>query len=525
MATGAAPELIDRMLELRKGRPADAEVVKRNPKRSVFRLQMGDRCLYVKWHRFRGAWDCLLALIRGTRAEREWQNIFFCRQHGILTASAMALGCKKRWGVPVQSLLATESVEARSLKETAKALAASREGEVAAERRHMVYALGKFVRKMHDANFYHPDLHCENILVPTGRPEFCLLDLHAARPCKWLSPRRRVQNLAFLWNSLGSEGHAATDTIRFLKAYLGSGTARDTLLELLRRIKAKSARLVERHIRSRSRRCVVKSSLFTTERTPVGRVFRRKIMSVAQVTAAIRIHDTVMACGARGRVVKRHPKVNITLIDWDGSLDARQLCVKEVVRGARVRLLPARLRHRPVMLSWKAAWGLEVRKVPGPEALAIVMGKGAGGYLIMRVVESAELLMDYLDHAMTPRTPVSKRRAFIRAAAGSLKKYYAAGVLHHDLKAGNVLVREAAKEEWDFILLDLAAVRFPRRISLRSKLLNLAQLNASTPLGFTWADRLRFLRILAQDEPELADEPALNEIARITGERGRIWEC
>ena len=517
------PELIDRVLELRKGGSSGAEIVKRNPKRTVFRLRLGRRWFYVKWHRFRGTRDALVALFRGTRAERERRNSLFLQGNNVPAVSAMVLGHKRRLGLPMESFLVTEGIEGRSLKETAEAPASSDEGAAWVKRRRMAGALGEFVRKVHALKFHHPDLHSENILAPTDGAEFYLLDLHSARPCRWLSRRRRVQNLAFLWNSLASARLAATEPIRFLKAYLRPRGGRNTLLELATHVKRKSESLRERHIRSRSRRCLKESSVFTRERTPIGRVYRRRIISAEQVMEAVRTHDRVISEGPGGHVVKRHPKTNITLIDWDGSLDARRLYVKEFVRGGLLRFLPAWLRHRPAMLSWKAALGLAVRNVAGPEALAVVVGKGTSGYLIMRVVASAEVLVDYARRAMTTETPVVRRRAFTRAAAAFLKASYAAGVLHHDLKAGNVLVREARGDRWQFTLLDLAAVRFPRRIPLNWKLLNLAQLNASVPLEFTWADRLRFLRALAADEPDLANGVALGEIARITRRRGCVW--
>ena len=73
------------------------------------------------------------------------------------------------------------------------------------------------------------------------------------------------------------------------------------------------------------------------------------------------------------------------------------------------------------------------------------------------------------------------------------------------------------------LALDLAAVRFPRRIRLEDKLLNLAQLNSSVPLEVAWTDRMRFLRRLAEREPSLADRSAMAEIARLTRSRRCVW--
>ena len=125
--------------------------------------------------------------------------------------------------------------------------------------------------------------------------------------------------------------------------------------------------------------------------------------------------------------------------------------------------------------------------------------------------------------ALGPATPTERRRAFLRAGADFLGKCYSLRVFHRDLKASNLFVREMESGGWEFSLLDLAAVRFPRRIRREHKLLNLAQLNSSVPLEVAWTDRMRFLRRLAEREPSLADRSAMAEIARLTRSRRCVW--
>lgn len=45
---------------------------------------------------------------------------------------------------------------------------------------------------------------------------------------------------------------------------------------------------------------------------------------------------------------------------------------------------------------------------------------------------------------------------------------------------------------WEFFYLDLDRVCFNKRITLRKKIKNLSQLNASLPNSITFTDRLRF---------------------------------
>ena len=521
---GTAPALVDRMLDLRKGTLPNAGIVKQNPVRTVFKVEAEGEQLYAKWHRFRGIWDAILSRFRGTRAEREWKMALALERLGIPSVTPILLGRQTRFGLPLESFLATRAVEGTCLKELARGLIGARDHKLAARRRALVRKLGALARSLHAGGVCHPDLHSDNVLVTEPDDGLCLLDLHSATMRAGISRRRRVQNLSVLCRSLTKPGATAQDSLRFMKAYLGPESAQDKLRDLAEAIRAKSRRLKARGIRSRSRRCVVRSSVFTNERTPLGCVYRRRTFSIEQVSHAVELHERVMAGAPGGEMLKRSPKTNVTLLKWrEGAPDIAQLCVKEFVRGGVLRLLPSRLRHRPAMVSWKASLGLAVRGVGGAEALAVVIGKGNRSYLIMRAVQSAEPLAEYVHRALTPRVDVSRRRAFVRVAGDFLARCYSAGVSHQDLKASNVLVREKGDAGWDFVLLDLAAVRFPRRVGREQKLLNLAQLNASTPIQFSWADRLRLLRRLAGDDPTLAGRQTASEIARITRGRSCVW--
>jgi hypothetical protein len=258
------------------------------------------------------------------------------------------------------------------------------------------------------------------------------------------------------------------------------------------------------------------------ERTPEGRVLLREGMSAAQALQAVRAHRSALS-GLVGQVAKRDAKTNVTLIEWDGSLSADRLCVKEFVRAGSRRLLPRWIRHRPAIVSWRGANRLAALGIGRPDPLGLLIGTGASSYLIMRVLERFEHLAVYARRALIPATPTERRRAFLRAGADFLGKVYASGVFHRDLKASNLFVRETESGGWEFSLLDLAAVRFPRRVRRGQMLLNLAQLNASVPLEVAWTDRMRFLRHLAEREPSLTGHSAMAEIARLTRSRRCVW--
>jgi len=521
---GGSAALIDRILTLGRGRSDDAEKIKDNPSRAVFRLRFDDDVFYVKWHRFRGIADALGGMFRGSRAEREWRMALCLEAAGLLTPEPVLLGVRKRFGAPVETILATREVPGLSLKEVAPILAGAAAGETDVTRRALARRLGEFVRRMHDHGISHPDMHLGNFILAEPDGRVCLLDLHAARRCASLPDRTRLQNLAFLYGTTIVHGATASDRLRFSLAYLGADWTRRAARDLERKAARRFEAMRRRRIRSRSRRCILKSRVFTHERTPLGRVYRKRKMSPEQVGEALAAHRRVLAGEGMGNVLKRDRKTAVTLIPWDGSLDAPELCVKEFRReGILMRLLPARIRHKPAMNAWRASLGLIVRGVAAPEALALVMGRGASSFVVMRVIADSLPLDLYLHRKLTPDRPTAERRDFARAAGDFLIGCCAAGVLHTDLKARNVLVREPKKGQWEFLLLDLEAVRFREHVGSKDLLLNMAQLNASTPLTFTWADRLRFLRFAAAWRPELGERASLDEIGRLTRMRKVRW--
>ena len=520
---GVPAELASAVLSLRDA-PGQAAVIKANPSRSVFRFDAGPGVCYVKWHRFRGLLDAIGNALRGARAEREWRMALCLREAGIHTPEPMLMGVRRRYGLPVETVLVMREVLGVALKEEFPALMAARSGEAARRRHELARRLGTLVRTLHEGHISHPDMHGGNFLVTEPDRSLCLIDLHSARQFDALPGGERSQDLAFLHGTMLLRGSTRADRLRFSRAYLGESWTRGAA----RRIEAESDRRFEvmrrRRLRSRSRRCVVKSSVFTNERTDLGRVYRKREMSMDQIRLAIDAHHGVVDGRADGQVMKRDRKTTVTIFPWDGALDASELCVKEFIRpGLLMRLLPKWLRHRPAMRAWRASLGLQVRGVPAPEALALVIGKGRSSYVVMRTVANAVPLDIYLRKRMGPDRTPAERRAFTSEAARFLIEFLEAQVHHRDLKARNVLVREPEAGRWEFFLLDLDAIGFPRRLRIETKLLNLAQLNASTPLTFTWTDRLRFLRHVAAREPAIARRSSMEEIGRLTRTRDLRW--
>ena len=126
-----------------------------------------------------GAWGAagrMRALLRPGRAVRAWNQAFALLQRGLLTPRPLWLALPRRGGRWDASYLAVETVPVHvRLREALQALAAGRgvpmiglppdAGANGESTRRFIEALGRFVRRMHDAGVWHRDLSGGNILV------------------------------------------------------------------------------------------------------------------------------------------------------------------------------------------------------------------------------------------------------------------------------------------------------------------------------------------------------------------------
>ena len=88
-----------------------------------------------------------------------------------------------------------------------------------------------------------------------------------------------------------------------------------------------------------------------------------------------------------------------------------------------------------------------------------------------------------------------EKRRFVSCLALSLKQLHDSNIYHGDLKANNNIMVSELQDAWDFIYIDLDRVSFNKIITLKRKIKNLSQLNASMPKCITYTDRLRFYKI------------------------------
>jgi len=232
------------------------------------------------------------------------------------------------------------------------------------------------------------------------------------------------------------------------------------------------------------------------------------------------------AGGGPGTLVKNDENSKVALVTTPAG---REVCVKESCwRGAAHRLKDL-FRPAPVLREWSNSRRLQELGVPAAVSLAVLPGpllrRGASSFLIQEVIRGAERLDACVYRAFHDRPDrIEQKRRLIRGLALWLRQLHRREIAHRDLKPSNILACEEAAG-WKFYLIDLADVSIGRPVRRRLRVLNLAQLNASTPVVMTPPDRLRFLHWYADGVAELQPlERTWKDILRITRTRRCVWE-
>jgi tRNA A-37 threonylcarbamoyl transferase component Bud32 len=216
--------------------------------------------------------------------------------------------------------------------------------------------------------------------------------------------------------------------------------------------------------------------------------------------------------------LKRGDRTQLSAITLE---DGRALCVKEYRPRPWSRRLEDLLRAPAPQREWQAALELVRRGVPAPAVYALVLPPALGGgsaFLVMESIGAAEGVNRYALQAPRPR----RRRLALRLA-GFIASLHAQGVAHGDLKGSNLLVRERG-EDFELFVIDLAAVRIESRVGELARIEALAQLNASTPLAVTRAERLRFLARYLGDAPRAERARWYRAIEQRSRARKCVWD-
>jgi len=498
------------------------ELVKDSMARTVLRVSDPDDPegpgLYLKRYKFRTFRERAKHLFVPTKPATEWRICRALQAAGIPTCDVLAIAVRRRRGLPREGFLVSREIpDAVDLKQLLEVRLPAVEKEQPGFRQEVIEELAKLTACLADGGFEHRDYHRGNLLVRPDAPageRLYVLDLHRIRRGQ-VGRRGMVRMLAALAGSSLRPPLLHEYYYAFLNAVLrngqgGPGPSREETMRLRDDASRKQRQLWRRRMGSRTRRCLVESTMFTWEKAGGFVIHRRRDFAVDAALGAVEAHWSAIAGdGGAGRVFRKGRRTEVTVCPCEAvpPLDVSrpagpeevkpgEVCVKAFRRDSVWGRLKDLLRPRGRARSaWVAAEGFAVRGVPAARPLALLESRsklsGRPDYLITEALANDG---DLGELALGGRLPTGKRRrALGRAIAELLNALEERGVYHPDTKPTNFLVRET-DGEFHLRLVDLDRVRFGAPFTWTQWVKLLARLNAGLPADVTVLDRMRCLR-------------------------------
>ena len=364
-------------------------LVKENRVRSVISMpgsDINENGIYIKYFKRGGYRDYIKYLIVPTKARTEWEVGNALLGKDINTALPLAISERKGC-----LLLVTEAIT--NSEDFMGFCQAHYEGNLSvekeSEKRILLDKLALFIREIHEKGFCHYDLHAGNILIKFKDNQstsvrdcaLYLMDLHSVKILKRVSYRKRLFNLAQIFNSLSSI-LASSDKLDFIRSYgtdalisrknkraqyqidshpisppsrpdkpfgQAQGGKKGEVIEsnrnlleigqsLVRQIDKQSSEIRNIHYRSRQKRCLKESSVFSRKRFAGMKMFFRKGYDTDNLQKLIEQHTNALDNNDSAAIMKRDSKTALTRHTFkDKSI--QNVVVKQYRVGCLGRLL------------------------------------------------------------------------------------------------------------------------------------------------------------------------------------------
>jgi len=544
------------LLDIERSRHPDAlppeEFVKDNTVRTVMRmhdpLRPDGPGLYLKRYKFRDAAERLKHLLLPAKPVVEWRASRVLRGAGIPTCEVLAIAVRRQGLLPREGFLVSREIAGTvGLTTFLRRSLPDLDRENPAYRHELIEELAALTAALADRGFCHRDYHAGNLLIrPDARAgeRLFVVDQHSFRRRRpWRSGVPRM--LAMLGISVPRASTSDEDRTEFLGAFLscwkgGPGASDRARASLCRKEKRTELALRRRNARSRTRRCIVRSSLFTMERTAGFLVHRRRDFPLQAALGAVRLHRAAMA-GNPGiaKVLRRGHRTEVTLCRCDAvppleaskpappeRLRSAEVCVKSFLRASaatRLKDLFLRLKGRARTV-WIASHGFQVRGAPAARPLALLESRskhaGMPDYMVMEALENDGSLATLA----AQRLPAgAERRELGKAVADLLGLLAREEVYHPDTKPSNVLVQRAG-DGFRLWLVDLDRATFGRPLTRQQWQKCLARLNAGLSAQVSVLDRMRCLRECSRGRWTPAERLRIaRAVYRLSLARGPVW--
>lgn len=481
----------------------ECQILKKNLLRTSILMPLSEApgaAVFVKRNHPRHWKDDLQSLFLPSRALSEWKSLRHFERLQIPAPHPLAFGEKRERGILKDSCLVIEAIgSARSLNSYCGLLTNKARKSAAKNLQDLISPLARAIARLHASGVYYRDLHGGNILCredSTGKVEIVFVDTDKVRFLAKPTQRTQVRDLAMLYNSLFTQDDSGWS--QFLTIYR-EGEKISSLLtdDFSTKIETVARTFRERHVRSRTKRCLKRTTAFNIGREKKRILYFRREVSAEDLHAAVDTVHRTCPDGKRKRfrlvIPFRAPYSSVEVNQYGYSMTDR---------------LKSLIFFSPAKAHWVHANGLLARDVPTPLPIALVEEKGAfgvkAGMVFTENPASCCRLGDYIRNTFFNAGPdilfVGKIR-FVREFAESIATLYQNKICFGNLTAEHILVNEARQSLPTFCYRDLEEIDFNRSIVSRKMIKNLTDLNESLPFDVSRRERLRFLFYFVRSWP------------------------
>ena len=415
--------------------------------------------LFIKTFRLSPV-ERLKALFKPTKAKREWNALLMLHKRGINVPRPVAYGKHNRTEIIVLELINGKSLSLVNPEQL----------------RSLIPKIAHNIKLLHEAGFFHKDLHLGNILV--SNDEVILIDFHRNRfyP-QGLPTKKRIWDIACLLYDIKDEELRKL----FLQNY-GISHLEDAVCKAIEKVELRQIR----HIRES---CFKNSSDFRKINLKKLKGWCRKEIEIDTLESIIEKHKRVLSEG-NDEVKKATRRTAVTLIHIHG----KRYCVKEYrFPSAYLRLKELFRLPKP-----RRAWlngNILYSKGMGMKPLALLEWRD---FLILR-----EAYLVFESPPQFTELPAAFRETqekggLLKAVVKFLNKLGKMKVFHKDLKAHHILVAKGP-EGWSCVLIEPEDVTFGRKIKFKTHLRYLKQLHSTCPSWIPYLTRLRFLSLYLKE--------------------------
>lgn len=482
------------------------ETVKEASHRTVYRVNLPDGIIYLKYYPVTGVRSWLRQLLRLSKARAEFNRTLAVANRRVPTIEALAVG-EVAGG---ESYLITrglpESWPLSDFYEHARTGFPKHRWQ--RFRLMLTEELASFAAHMHDVGVLHEDFHTGNILVyidGDDRPHLHLIDLHKVRLVSSLDWAASCKNLAMLTRWF-LQRSSRVDRRRFWRCYLacrrGWSPSPDEERRKARELEQRAWDSCVRHWERRDRRCLANNRHFIRLRHQSNLGWAVRDLPLEYVRPLLADPDAPFQ-EPGSRILKDGSTSTVAEFSLSIAGKLKRVVYKRcpVVRWRDPWL--AMLRSTRALRSWINGHRLLECGLPTARPLAVIHRRRGG------LIQESYLLTDGLDDTVPlhkyvmslTKLPAQARRQrllqLVEAAAHLVQALHQRALSQRDLKAANILVRAYQPPvPPELFLIDLVGMERWRKLPRSRRVQNLGRLHASFhahPL-VTRTDKLRFLR-------------------------------